>query len=267
MKEAHKNSLLNYFPKKKSSDVESNAEKRRGEMVEVASTKKGDELVDTMEKSQKVTKEIEAKENQSSCTKPMLEGSKKSNKNLPQKTLTKRKRKDEVDDTDEEDGGSRRRKFKALSKEVRAAIAIAQLMELSDDGDADDESDAVLKGKKSQTSGDVKQAKQPAKSTKKQNGAFKSTVESPKVEIPTEINVKEKGKKTQESTSLPVKNKESNNTAENIDEKCREDENGKKIQHKKKTEKSPKKILHSVKVGEKGKKDISSFFTKLKKSE
>ena len=264
MKETHKNSLLNYFPKKKSSDVESNAGKSKGEMVEQASSKKGDEK----EKWQKVTKEMEAKENQSSCTKgkPMLEGSKKSNQNLPQKTLTKRKRKDEVDDTDEEDGGSRRRKFKALSKEVRAAIAIAQLMELSDDGDADDESDAVLKGKKSQaTSGDVKQAKKPATSTKLQNGAFKSSVESPKVEIPTEINVKEKGKKTQESASLPMKKKESTNTAENIDEKCREDENGKKIQTKKKTEKSPKKI--AVKVGERGKKDISSFFTKLKKSE
>ena len=262
MKEAHKNSLLNYFPKKKPSDVESNAEKSKGEMVEQASSKKGDEK----EKRQKVTKE--AKENQSSCTKgkPMLEGSKKSSTNLPQKTLTKRKRKDEVDDTDEEDGGSRRRKFKALSKEVRAAIAIAQLMELSDDGDADDESDAVLKGKKSQaTSGDVKQAKKPATSTKMQNGAFKSSVESPKVEIPTEINVKEKGKKTQESTSLPMKKKESNNTAENIDEKCREDENGKKIHTKKKTEKSPKKI--AVKVGERGKRDILSFFPKLKKSE
>ena len=255
MKESHKNSLLNYFPKKKCSDVDSNGEKCKGEQ---ASTKKGDELVDTKEK-----KQMEAKESQSSCTK---EGSKKWKKNLPEKTVSKRKRKDEVDDTDEEDGGSRRRKFKALSKEVRAAIAIAQLMELSDDGDADDESDATLKGKKNQaTSGEVKHAKEPAKSTKKQNGTFESTVESPKVETPTKINVKEKGKKAQESTSLPMKNKESNNTAENIDENCTED--AKKIQYKKKTEKSPKKIAHSVKVGERPKKDISSFFTKLKKSE
>ena len=266
MKEAHKNSLLNYFPKKKSSDVQSNAENRKGE------TK--------VKEKQKMIKETETKEggkpkeNQSSCTKgkPMFEGRRseiKSSKNPPQKTLTKRKRKDEVDDTDEEDGDSRRRKFKALSKEVRAAIAIAQLMELSDDGDADDESDAgVLKGKKSKaSSGVVKQDKKPAKSTKKQNGTFKSTVESPKCKIPTEMNAKEKERAletTKESTSSPKKNKESN-PAENFDEKCTEGENAKKIQSKKKTEQRPKKIAHSVKVGERPKKDISSFFTKLKK--
>ena len=262
MKEAHKNSLLNYFPKKKSSDVQSNAENSKGE------TKVKDK--------QKMIKEIETKEggkpkeSQSSCAKgkPMFEGRRsetKLSKNLPQKTLTKRKRKDEVEDTDEEDGDSRRRKFKALSKEVRAAIAIAQLMELSDDGDADDESDGVLKGKKSQAfSGDVKKSKKPAKSTKKQNGTSKSTVERPKVEIPTEKDAKEKALgAAEESTSLPKKNKESNNTAENLDEKCKEGENAKKMQCKKKTEMSPKKLANS----ERPKKDISSFFTKLKKRE
>jgi len=262
MKAAQKNSLLNYFPKKKSSDVESNAEKNEGEMEEQSScTRKGDELLtaDKKEKKQNVKKEIGAKENQSSCTKgkPMLEGGKKPVKNFP-----KRKRKEAVDDSDEEDGGNKKSgKFKTLSKEVRAAIAIAQLMELSDDDEGDALLRALDKNKKSQaTSADVKEAKKPPKNTKKQNGrTFKSTVNSPKVEISTEINAKEKGKKSQENTSLPKKNKESDNTTENIDEECR-----KNINYKKETEKSPKKIAHSVNVGERPKKDISSFFTKLK---
>ena len=266
MKEANKNSLLNYFSKKKTSDVQPNAENSKRETVEQKSTKQGDELVDAKEKTQKMIKEIISKEGGKPKEKKKAEI--KSGQNLPQKTLTKRKRKDEVDDTDEDDGEGRRRKFKALSKELRAAIAIAQLMELSDDGDADDESDAGLKNKKSKasSSGDVKQAKKPAKSTKKQNGTSKSTVERPKVEIPTEKDAKYKEKAlgdAEESTSLPKKNKESNNTAENLDEKCKEGENAKKMQCKKKTELSPKKLANP----ERQKKDISSFFTKLKKRE
>merc|ERR1712203_805514 len=100
---------------------------------------------------------------------------------------TKRKRKDEMEDTDEEDGNSRTRKFKSLSKEVRAAIAIAQLMELSDDGDADDESDGGLKSKKikASTKEEKKPSLAPAKSTKKPKGSFKSSGESLKVEAST----------------------------------------------------------------------------------
>ena len=263
MKEANKNNLLNYFSKKKTSDVQPNTENSKGETVEQKSTNQGDELVDAKEKRQKMIKEMEPKEG--GKLKEKKKADIKSSQNLPQKTLTKRKRKDEVDDTDEEDGEGRRRKFKALSKELRAAIAIAQLMELSDDGDADDESDAGLKNKKrkASSSGDVKQTKKPAKSTKKQNGTSRSTVESPNVKIPTEKDKEKNLGAAEESTSLPKKNKESNNTAENLDEKCKGGENAKKMQCKKKTEMSPKKLANS----ERPKKDISSFFTKLKKRE
>ena len=260
MKEANKNSLLNYFSKKKSTDVQPNVGNSKGETAEQRNTKQENKLGDAKEKSQKMIKEIETKEGGKPKEKKLAEV--KSSQHLPQKTLTKRKRKDEVDDTDEEDGDGRRRKFKALSKELRAAIAIAQLMELSDDGDADDESDAGLKAKKSKasSSGDVKQDKKPAKSNKKQNGTSKSTDKIPNVEIPTERNAKEKEEALgaiKKSTSLPQKKKESNNTTENLDE------NAKKMQYKKKTEMSPKKLAPS----ERPKKDISSFFTKIKKRE
>ena len=110
MKAAQKNSLLNYFPKKECSDVESNAKKNGVEMVR---TLKGGELVDSKEKKQNGTKEMEARENQISCTKgkPMLKGGGKSNKNV-----LKRKRKEVVDEQEDEGifGGVLKRESQVL---------------------------------------------------------------------------------------------------------------------------------------------------------
>ena len=88
-------------------------------------------------------------------------------------------------------------------------------------------------------------------------------VESSKVEIPTEKYAKYKEKALRadkESTSSPKNKKESNNTAENLDEIYSKGKNDQKMQCKKKTELSPKKLANP----ERQKKDISSFFTKLK---
>ena len=280
MKEAPKNSLLNYFSKRKPSDLQSNLKENDGE--EMIRTEKGNGPIDPKEKrpnqenvikqTVQMIKEMEPSEGEKSKEKQI-----KASVNLPQKTLTKRKRKDEMEDTDEEDGNSRARKFKSLSKEVRAAIAIAQLMELSDDGDADDESDGGLKSKKIKASTkEEKQAKKPsvapAKSTKKPKGTFKSSGESLKVEASTKTSVPENEKpfkgKTTESKKESKKIKDTKNTSEIVELVKSAEEDSNKIQNKTKIEMSPKKIAHSVKVGTlKPRNDISSFFTKLKKKE
>ena len=274
MKEAPKNSLLNYFSKRKPSDLQSNLKENDGE--EMIRTEKGNGPIDPKEKrpnqenvikqTVQMIKEMEPSEGEKSKEKQI-----KASVNLPQKTLTKRKRKDEMEDTDEEDGNSRARKFKSLSKEVRAAIAIAQLMELSDDGDADDESDGGLKSKKIKAS--TKEEKKPsvalAKSTKKPKGTFKSSGESLKVEASTKTSATENEKgKTTESKKESKKIKDTKNTSEIVELVKSAEEDSNKIQNKTKIEMSPKKIAHSVKVGtEKPRNDISSFFTKLKKKE
>ena len=277
MKEAPKNSLLNYFSKRKPSDLQSNLKGNDGE--EMIRTEKGNGPIDPKEEKPnqenvikqtvQMIKEMEPSEGEKSKEKQI-----KASVNLPQKTLTKRKRKDEMEDTDEEDGNSRARKFKSLSKEVRAAIAIAQLMELSDDGDADDESDGGLKSKKIKAS--TKEEKKPsvalAKSTKKPKGTFKSSGESLKVEASTKTSAPENEKpfkgKTTESEKELKKIKDTKNTSEIVELVKSAEEDSNKFQNKTKIEMSPKKIAHSVKVGtEKPRNDISSFFTKLKKKE
>merc|ERR1712012_1406293 len=83
-----------------------------------------------------------------------------SSENLPQKTTAKRKERAETDEMDMVVGEkeTRKSKFKSLSKEVRAAIAIAQLMELSDE---EDETKDAKKRKKSEASGKPKKTKVP----------------------------------------------------------------------------------------------------------
>merc|ERR1719270_2238568 len=80
--------------------------------------------------------------------------------NLPEKTTAKRKQRAETDEMDKivDEKETRKSKFKSLSKEVRAAIAIAQLMELSDE---EDEAKGAKKRNKSEASRKPKKTKMP----------------------------------------------------------------------------------------------------------
>merc|ERR1712012_712803 len=100
-----------------------------------------------------------------------------SSENLPHKTTAKRKQRAENDEMDMVVGEkeTRKSKFKSLSKEVRAAIAIAQLMELSDE---EDEAKGAKKRKKREASGKPKKTKMPV--AREEAKRIKTPKESPK---------------------------------------------------------------------------------------
>ena len=174
MKEIQKNSIFNYFSKKKPSEGEPNTENRQGEISKlknniVAGKKENrpDQENDRSEKKQviqpsndiKLGDKEEKKSLQSTSTKEdyVLHSS----ENLPQKITAKRKQRDETGEMDKvvDEKETRTSKFKSLSKEVRAAIAIAQLMELSDE---EDEAKGAKKKNKSEASRKPKKSKMPA---------------------------------------------------------------------------------------------------------
>merc|ERR1712012_950555 len=100
-----------------------------------------------------------------------------SSENLPQKTTAKRKERAETDEMDKvvDEKETRKSKFKSLSKEVRAAIAIAQLMELSDD---EDEAKGAKKRNKNEASRKPKKTKMPV--AREEGKRIKTEKESPK---------------------------------------------------------------------------------------
>ena len=172
MKEIQKNSLFNYFSKKPT-EGEPNTENRQGEISKlknniVAGKKenRSDQENGKGEKKQiiepssgiKLSDKEEKESLQSTSTKEdyVLQSS----ENLPQKTTAKRKQRAETDEMDKvvDEKETRKSKFKSLSKEVRAAIAIAQLMELSDDEDGAKD---AKKRNKSEASRKQKKTKMP----------------------------------------------------------------------------------------------------------
>jgi len=210
MKEIQKNSLLNYFSKKKPSEGEPNTENRQGEISKlknniVAGKKENrpDQENDRGEKKQvieprndiKLGDKEEKKSLQSSSTKEdyVLQSS----ENLPQKTTAKRKQRAENDEMDMVVGEkeTRKSKFKSLSKEVRAAIAIAQLMELSDDEDGAKDakkkkmSEAPRKPKKSK----MPAAREEARRTKTQKESSDSVEKGAYIEMLPENKAGQKG--------------------------------------------------------------------------
>merc|ERR1711963_309730 len=195
MKEIQKNSLFNYFSKKKPTEGEPNTENRQEDISKlknniVAGKKENrpDQESDRGEKKQviepindiKLGDKEEKKSLQSTSTKEdyVLQSS----ENLPQKTTAKRKQRAENDEMDMVVGEkeTRKSKFKSLSKEVRAAIAIAQLMELSDD---EDEVKGAKKRNKSEASRKPKKTKMPV--TREEAKRIKTPKESPKEDITT----------------------------------------------------------------------------------
>merc|ERR1712223_872891 len=117
-----------------------------------------------------------------------------SSENLPQKTTAKRKQRAETDEMDKvvDEKETRKSKFKSLSKEVRAAIAIAQLMELSDDEDGAKD---AKKKKMSEASRKPKKSKMPAareeaKRIKTQKESSKSVEKSGGIETLQDKNSK-----------------------------------------------------------------------------
>jgi len=257
MKEIQKNSLLNYFSKKKPSEGEPNTENRQGEISKlknniVAGKKENrpDQENDRSEKKQviepsndiKLGDKEEKKSLQSSSTKEdyVLQSS----ENLPQKTTAKRKERAETDEMDKvvDEKETRKSKFKSLSKEVRAAIAIAQLMELSDD---EDEAKGAKKRNKSEASRKPKKTKMPV--TREEAKRIKTPKESPKEDITTAG--KSNTNISNNTTESPQVGTKGNTTEE---DQSRES-------HKKSSV-----GLARPASGARQKKDISNFFTRLK---
>merc|ERR1712012_1381134 len=120
-----------------------------------------------------------------------------SSENLPQKTTAKRKERAESDEMDKvvDEKETRKSKFKSLSKEVRAAIAIAQLMELSDDEDGAKDakkkkmSEAPRKPKKSK----MPAAREEARRTKTQKESSDSVEKGAYIEMLPENKAGQKG--------------------------------------------------------------------------
>merc|ERR1711953_976567 len=138
--------------------------------------------------------------------------------------MAKRKQRTDTDEMDKvvDEKETRKSKFKSLSKEVRAAIAIAQLMELSDDeGGAKD----AKKRNKSEASRKPKKTKMPvareeAKRIKTQKESSKSVEKSESIGTLQDKNSKLGGDlsvgKTKEDLTTAEKSKTifSNNTTE-----------------------------------------------------
>jgi len=279
MKEIQKNSLLNYFSKKKPSEGEPNTENRQGEISKlknniVAGKKENrpDQENDRSEKKQviqpsndiKLGDKEEKKSLQSTSTKEdyVLQSS----ENLPQKTTAKRKQRAETDEMDKvvDEKEARTSKFKSLSKEVRAAIAIAQLMELSDE---EDEAKGAKKKNKSEASRKPKKSKMPAareeprrkekeSSNSVEKGAYVKMLPDKKAKL-EDLSMET----TKEDRTTATKSKIiSNNTTwspeeRRISSKLENDQSGRS--HKERDLRQPE-----SKAVQKG--DISSFFTRLK---
>merc|ERR1719270_1485571 len=215
-----------------------------------------------------VTKE-EKKSLQSTSTKEdyVLQSS----ENLPHKTTAKRKQRDDTDEMDKvgDEKETRKSKFKSLSKEVRAAIAIAQLMELSDE---EDEAKGAKKRKKSEASGKPKKTKMPV--AREEAKRIKTPKESPKsVEKSGGIGTLQAknsklrdlsvGKTKEDITTAGKSNTNiSNNTSESpqVGTKGNTTEEDQSRESHKKSSVG----LGRPASGARQKKDISNFFTRLK---
>ena len=284
MKEIQKNSLFNYFSKKKPSEGEPNTENRQGEISKlknniVAGKKENrpDQENDRGEKKQviepsndiKLGDKEEKKSLQSTSTKEdyVLQSS----ENLPQKTTAKRKQRSDTDEMDKvvDEKETRKSKFKSLSKEVRAAIAIAQLMELSDD---EDEAKDAKKRNKGEASGKPKKTKMPvareeAKRIKTQKESSESVEKSRGVATIQDKNAKlgdlSVGKNREDiTTGEKSKTIFSNDTTESphvVTKGNTTEKDQSKESHKKSSV-----GLGRPASGARQKKDISNFFTKLK---
>ena len=284
MKEIQKNSLFNYFSKKKPSEGEPNTENRQGEISKlknniVAGKKENrpDQENDRGEKKQvvepsndiKLGDKEEKKSLQSTPTKEdyVLQSS----ENLPSNTTAKRKQRAETDEMDNvvDEKETRKSKFKSLSKEVRAAIAIAQLMELSDEEDKAKDakkmnnSEASRKPKKTKMS----VAKEKAKRIKTQKESSKSVEKSGGIGTLQDKNSKLGDLsvvKTKEDITIAEKRKTivSNETTESP--QVRTKGNTKEEDQSRECHKKSSVGLGQPESGARQKKDISNFFTRLK---
>jgi len=281
MKEIQKNSLFNYFSKKKPSEGEPNTENRQGEISKlknniVAGKKENrpDHENDRGKKKQVTEPSNDVKLGDKEEKKSLQSSSKKedyvlqSSENLPQKTTAKRKQIAETDEMDKvvDEKETRKSKFKSLSKEVRAAIAIAQLMELSDDEDGAKDakkkkmSEASRKPKKSKTPA----AREEARRTKTQKESSNSVQKGAYIEMLPDKNAKSEDlsmeTRKEDRTTATTSKIISNNTTwspeeRRISSKLENDQSG--GCQKKRGLRQPE-----SKAGQKG--DISSFFTRLK---
>ena len=284
MKEIQKNSLFNYFSKKKPSEGEPNTENRQGEISKlknniVAGKKenRSDQENGKGEKKQiiepssgiKLSDKEEKESLQSTSTKEdyVLQSS----ENLPQKTTAKRKQRAETDEMDKvvDEKETRKSKFKSLSKEVRAAIAIAQLMELSDDEDGAKD---AKKRNKSEASRKPKKTKMPvareeAKRIKTQKESSKSVEKSGGIGTIPDKNSKlgdlSVGK-TKEDITTAEKSKTifNNDTTESSHVETKG--NTTEEDQSRKSHKKSSVGLARPASGARQKKDISNFFTRLK---
>ena len=281
MKEIQKNSLFNYFSKKKPSEGEPNTENRQGEISKlknniVAGKKENrpDQENDRGEKKQvvepsndiKLGDKEEKKSLQSTSTKEdyVLQSS----ENVPSKTTAKRKQRAETDEMDNvvDEKETRKSKFKSLSKEVRAAIAIAQLMELSDDEDGAKDAKKRNKGEAQKTK--MSGAREEAKRIKTQKESSKSVEKSGSIGTIQDKNSKLGGDlsvgKNREDITTAEKSKTifSNDTTESphvVTKGNTTEKDQSKESHKKSSA-----GLGRPSSGARQKKDISNFFTKLK---
>ena len=284
MKEIQKNSLLNYFSKKKPSEGEPNTENRQGKITKlknniVAGKKENrpDQENDRGEKKQviepsndiKLGDKEEKQSLQSSSTKEdyVLQSS----ENLPQKTTAKRKERAETDEMDKvvDEKETRKSKFKSLSKEVRAAIAIAQLMELSDE---EDETKGAKKRKKSEASGKPQKTKMHV--AREEGKRIKTPKESPKsVEKSGGIGTLQAKKSTLGDLSvgktkedITTAGKSNTNISNNTTESPQVGTKGNTTEEDQSRESHKKSSVGLARPasGARQKKDISSFFTRLK---
>ena len=284
MKEIQKNSLFNYFSKKKPSEGEPNTENRQGEISKlknniVAGKKENrpDQENDRSEKKQVIEPSNDIKLGDKEEKKSLRSSSTKedyvlqSSENLPHKTTAKRKQRAENDEMDMVVGEkeTRKSKFKSLSKEVRAAIAIAQLMELSDE---EDEAKGAKKRNKSEASRKPKKTKMPV--TREEAKRIKTPKESPKsLEKSGGIGTLQAensklrdlsvGKTKEDITTAGKSNTNiSNNTTESPQVGTKgntTEEDQSRESHKKSSVGLGRPVS-----GARQKKDISSFFTRLK---
>ena len=275
MKEIQKNSLFNYFSKKKPSEGEPNTENRQGEITKlknniVAGKKENrpDHENDRGEKKQVIEPSNDVKLGSSTKEDYVLQSS----ENLPQKTTAKRKQRAETDEMDKvvDEKETRKSKFKSLSKEVRAAIAIAQLMELSDDEDGAkgakgrNKSEASRKPKKTK----VPVAREEAKRIKTQKESSESVEKSRCVGTIQDKNSKLGGDlsvgKNREDITTAEKSKTifSNDTTKGpqVGTKGNTTEEDQSRESHKKSSVG----LARPASGARQKKDISNFFTRLK---
>jgi len=194
-----------------------------------------------------------------------------SSENLLQKTTAKRKQIAETDEMNKvvDEKETRKSKFKSLSKEVRAAIAIAQLMELSDE---EDEAKDAKKKNKSEASRKPKKTKMPvvreeAKRIKTPKESSKSVEKSGGIGTPQDKYPKLGDLfvgKTKEYITTAEKSKtifsKDTNESPQVETKGNTTEEDQSRESHKKSNVG----LGRPASGARQKKDISNFFTRLK---